>query len=189
MESEDYSAVFQQKKELREKIARQRAALNPKQLLNKSREVMTNIEKMEAFQQAKTIFLYHSMQGEVETREIIARHHPHKTILLPVVTRQGLLLRRYTGDDALQTSAYGISEPVGDNFTDYDAIDLVIVPGVAFDRSLNRLGFGKAYYDNLLPQIKALKVAVCFNFQLFDTVPHTPSDVKMDHIVCQKEII
>ncbi len=189
MTQQDYTAVFEQKHALRKQIAEQRAALSPEQLIARSREVARNLESMEAFQQSQTLFIYHSMPGEVETRELIAHHHTDKIILLPVVTPQGLILRRYTGDDALLTSPYGISEPIGEDFVDYQAIDFVVVPGVAFDRSRNRLGFGKAYYDNILPKINTVKTAVCFNFQLFDVIPHTPSDVKMDTIVCEDEII
>lgn len=189
MNKQDYTAVYEQKHALRKQIAQLRASLTPEQLITRSREVAQNLELLEAFQQSKILFLYHSMPGEVETRELIARYQHEKIILLPVVTPQGLILRRYRENDSLQLSSYGISEPTGEDFTDYAAIDFVVVPGVAFDRSHNRLGFGKAYYDNLLPKIDAYKAAVCFNFQIFDTIPHTPSDVKMDAIVCQDEII
>ena len=189
MNIQDYTAVFEQKHALREQIAERRAALTPEQLIACSREVAQTLETLEAFQQSQALFLYHSMPGEVETRELIARYQHEKMILLPVVTPQGLVLRRYEGDDSLVLSSYGICEPTGEDFTDYSVIDFVVVPGVAFDRSRNRLGFGRAYYDNLLPKIDAYKAAVCFNFQLFDTIPHTPSDVKMDAIVSQDNII
>lgn len=74
-----------------------------------------------------------------------------KQILLPVVTGDDLELRVYTGPGDLATGAYGIEEPTGALFTDYDAIDFIVVPGVAFDRNGNRLGRGKGYYDRLLP--------------------------------------
>ena len=71
----------------------------------------------------------------------------------------------------MQTSGFGIKEPTGETFLEYDKIDLVIVPGVAFDRTLNRMGRGKGFYDRLLPKIKAPKVAVCFDFQLMEKIP------------------
>ncbi|HBU45755.1 MAG TPA: 5-formyltetrahydrofolate cyclo-ligase, partial [Porphyromonadaceae bacterium] len=61
--------------------------------------------------------------------------------------------------------------------------------GVAFDRTLNRLGRGKGFYDRLLPKIKAPKTAICFDFQVFDNIPVSQGDIKMNMIVCQNEII
>lgn len=87
-------------------------------------------------------------------------------ILLPVVIGNDLELRVYTSPADLAIGAYGIEEPTGALFTDYATIDLVIVPGVAFDRDGNRLGRGKGYYDRLLPRIpSAYKVGICFPFQ------------------------
>ena len=72
-------------------------------------------------------------------------------------------------------------------FTDYATIDLVIVPGVAFDRDGNRLGRGKGYYDRLLPRIpSAYKVGICFPFQIIEEVPAEPFDIRMDEIITQQ---
>ena len=60
---------------------------------------------------------------------------------------------------------------------------------MAFDRTLNRLGRGKGFYDRLLPKIKAPKVAVCFDFQLMAEIPANRGDIKMNMVVCQNEII
>ncbi len=68
-------------------------------------------------------------------------------------------------------------------FEEVDKIDLIIVPGIAFDKSLNRLGRGKAYYDKLLKDSKAIKIGVCFDFQLLESVPVDKYDVKMDLII------
>ena len=68
-----------------------------------------------------------------------------------MVKGDDLELRLYTGDDRLTEGAFHIDEPTGTAFTDYAAIDLAVIPGVAFDRRGNRLGRGKGYYDRLLP--------------------------------------
>lgn len=86
-----------------------------------------------------------------------------KQILLPVVTGDDLELRVYTGPGDLATGAYGIEEPTGALFTDYDAIDFIVVPGVAFDRNGNRLGRGKdimtVCFPAYLPHTKQASVS------------------------------
>lgn len=84
----------------------------------------------------------------------------------------------------MEISSYGIEEPVGEAFTDYTSIDLIIVPGVAFDCKGNRLGRGKGFYDRLLPQISsAYKVGICFPYQLVKEVPAEVFDIRMDEII------
>ncbi len=68
-------------------------------------------------------------------------------------------------------------------FADPKDIDLVITPGLAFDHNNNRLGHGKGYYDRLLAGMRAFKIGVCFNFQLFNEIPYTLNDVKMDMVI------
>ena len=104
--------------------------------------------------------------------------------MLPVVTGDDLELRVYTGPGDLATGAYGMEEPTGALFTDYDAIDFIVVPGVAFDRNGNRLGRGKGYYDRLLPRIpSAYKAGICFPFQIVEEVPAETFDIHMDEVI------
>ena len=75
-------------------------------------------------------------------------------------------------------------EPDGATYRDYAKVDLVLVPGVAFDLEGYRLGHGKAYYDRLLPRlIHARKVGVGFGFQLVESVPVEPHDEVLDAVV------
>ena len=70
-----------------------------------------------------------------------------------------------------------------------DDIDMIVVPGIAFDRNRNRLGRGKGYYDRLLSDLKASAVGLCFDFQLKDQIPVEPFDKKVDLVITEKEII
>lgn len=128
--------------------------------------------------------LYHSLKDEVDTHAFIRKWSRKKRILLPVVVGDDLELRIYTGPDDMAIGAYGIDEPTGELFTDYAAIDFIAVPGVAFDRSGNRLGRGKGYYDRLLPRIpSAYKAGICFPFQLVEEVPAEAFDIRMDEVI------
>ena len=171
------------KKELRKYVAglkTQHAA----SITQASADVLNRLEAHPVFRTAHTLLLYYSLPDEVNTHDFIRKWSAHKQILLPVVIGDDLELRRYTGPADLKKGAYGIEEPVGEPFTDYDSIDLAIIPGVAFDTHGNRLGRGKGYYDRLLPRLPhTYKIGICFPFQLVEEVPTEAQDVRMDEVL------
>lgn len=159
-------------------------ALNAASATQQSDLIMAALEAHPAFGAAQTILLYHSLKDEVNTHSFIEKWSHRKRILLPVVVGDDLELRVYTGPQDLAIGSYGIEEPTGELFTDYAAIDLIAVPGVAFDRRGNRLGRGKGYYDRLLPRIpSAYKIGICFPFQIVEEVPAEAFDIRMDEII------
>lgn len=137
--------------------------------------------------QARTVLLYHALPDEVDTQMLIEealRCQPAKRVLLPVVVGDDLELREYDGQ--MQMGAFGILEPSRQSvlFTDYNAIDLAVVPGMAFDAQGHRLGRGKGYYDKLLCQCPDVnKVGICFDYQYVEEVPSEPHDILMDGVV------
>ena len=133
---------------------------------------------------APTIMLYHALPDEVSTLSLLDAWQD-KTLLLPrVIDGEQMELRRYTSSDDLQQGAFGIMEPCGELFTDYSAIDVAIVPGMAFDAAGHRLGRGKGYYDRFLSLAPSIyKIGICFPFQLVDNVPVTENDVWMDEVI------
>lgn len=132
----------------------------------------------------KVILLYHSLPDEVNVNALL---DAKQTVLLPVVVNGAdLELRVYEGASSLKTGAYNILEPVGRIWPSerYNEIDLVVVPGRAFDLVGHRLGRGKGYYDRLLPQLaNAHIVGVCFDCQLFDVIPTDKNDVAMHEVI------
>ncbi len=151
-----------------------------------SATILSELEHHPSFRKARTVVLYHSLTDEVYTHEFIETWKEKKKILLPVVCGDCLELREYAGKAQTAQGCFGITEPLGTPFTEYDKIDLVIVPGVAFDRNKNRLGRGKGYYDKLLPLIKARKIGLCFPFQVVEQVPTEPLDIGMDDLIYGK---
>lgn len=128
--------------------------------------------------------LYHSLKDEVQTHAFIEKWSKRKKIILPVVAGDVLELRAYTGPDELCVGSYGIAEPLGEVFTDYAAIDLAVIPGIAFDTAGHRLGRGKGYYDKLLPLLPSTrKAGLCFPFQLLEEVPAESFDICMDMVI------
>ena len=108
-----------------------------------------------------------------------------KRILLPVVVSPTEMeLRLFRGWKAMECSSYGIMEPTGNYFDDYESIDFALIPGMAFDAECNRLGRGRGYYDRFLPLIsRAYKLAVCFSFQFFAHIPTDKTDIKVDEVM------
>ena len=99
-------------------------------------------------------------------------------------------LQRYIGKDHLRKGTFDILEPETTPIlpeTSYP--ELLIVPGIAFDRQLNRLGRGKGYYDRLLSQPDTPAIGVAFSFQLRDRIPTEPHDRKMTRIITDSEIV
>lgn len=136
--------------------------------------------------ESKVVMLYCALPDEVPTQgvmdELVAQG---KTVLLPrVVNDTEMELRRYTGNKDLCKGAYGILEPTGEVFTDYDAIDVAIIPGVAFDEDGHRLGRGKGYYDRFLARVPNLyKIGLCFSWQMVAHIPCDEHDIRMDRII------
>lgn len=141
------------------------------------------LEKLHLY---KVIMLYSALPDEVPTQTLMAALVAQgKTVLLPrVINEKDMELRRYTGSQDLQAGAYGIMEPTGERFTDNEAIDVAIVPGMAFDTEGHRLGRGKGYYDRFLSHVPYLyKIGLCFSWQIVDCVPCDEHDIVMDEII------
>jgi len=135
--------------------------------------------QMGEFQNAKTILFYASFDGEVETFTMIKEAQKlGKTISLPGIPRdeQKIIPVAVTSlEDDLQTGPYGIRQPKidQDKTLEKNCLDMVVVPGVAFDKQNNRLGRGGGYYDRFLASLPSdvPTVGLAFDFQIVDTLP------------------
>ncbi len=176
--------IDEQKKQIRKEIKQLKSSISFDEKLQRSAVIFSKLEKINIFQKAKCVMLYWSMEDEVQTHDFIIKWTQHKEIILPSIQNDILVLKKFDGVESLKTGEkYGIQEPDGEIFTDFEQIDVVLVPGVAFDKENNRMGRGKAYYDKLLKRLRAYKIAVCFDFQLIDKVPTDKHDIKMDEII------
>lgn len=153
--------------------------------LRRSDTIMAQVEQQEVFRNAKVVLLYWSMADEVQTHAFVDRWYRDKVLLLPCVQGDDLVLRRYTGPECLVTGEqFGIGEPTGPEWTDLETVDLIVVPGVAFDSHGNRMGRGRGFYDRMLKSTpNAVKIGVAYGFQMLDTIPVEPHDVPMDSVI------
>ncbi len=132
-----------------------------------------------------------AFRSEVETGPMI-RHAlaSGKRVILPKVKGKELgLFEVKNFDRDVSPGAWGIPEPRESSPARLDKIDLIIVPGAAFDEQGNRLGYGAGYYDKLLPSFKGTTVALAFEEQIVSKVPADPHDVPVRKIVTEKRVI
>ncbi len=174
------------KKELRRLIRERKRQCTQEELRALSLSVIERLTANARLAAARTLLLYHPLPDEVDV-SCLPDMLSGRTLLLPRVTGESTMeLRVYEGRDNLEAGAYGIMEPCGPLFTDYETIDVAVVPGMAFDADGNRLGRGKGYYDRFLGRLPHVyKIGVCFPFQLLESVPAGPTDIRMDEVVCQ----
>ncbi|HIJ59307.1 MAG TPA: 5-formyltetrahydrofolate cyclo-ligase [Nitrospirae bacterium] len=172
-----------------------RDAIDYKKRQKKNGQIFNHLLGLPRFINSRSVFCYVSTGSEVDTRVII-QHCLDNEIVLSVpkiaMYRKGLDVYKIESINELSKGIFSIPEPTITNnarLMDLRDIDLVIVPGLAFDLNMNRLGFGKGYYDKLLACINAYKIALCYEEQIFDKVPTEPHDVKMNMIITDKRII
>lgn len=177
--------MLTEKAEIRKKIRELKSAVTAEEKLRRSEEIMRQVEALPEFQKARVVLLYWSMADEVQTHDFVNRWYGEKVLLLPCVDGDNLLLRQYTGPECLVAGEqFGIGEPQGEVFDDVAKVELIIVPGVAFDRAGNRMGRGRGFYDRLLKSTPgALKIGVAYRFQMIDKVPVEAFDVPMNQVI------
>ena len=163
---------------IRKKVKLIRQNLAGEENVQYSNSVWQKLLQMKEFQNSKTVMSYMSFQNEIDTRFInLQIKEMGKTLLLPRVEKDGMVAVIDSGKYI--KSKFGIWEPLGEKYN--GEIDLVIVPGLAFDEDGNRIGFGKGYYDNFLKSYpNALKIAPLYDWQLFSNFPVYKNDIKMD---------
>lgn len=188
-------SICDRKNELREEYKKIRNNINIKSKEQKTEEITKRFINTTQFKNAEIIAIYKSFSSEVSTEEIIKYAlKSGKKIALPRVNKSKLDFYEIKSiDEKLIKSNFGIEEPIENSktFVDKQKIDLVVVPGLAFDKEKNRLGYGGGFYDRFLAGINALKIGICFDEQLLknETLPVKETDVKLDIIITDKEMV
>lgn len=182
---------------LRNTILDKRNMLSIAEIQEKSLAIKEALFDLSAFKEAHTVMFFVSFRSEVMTdfmiKEALALG---KKVAAPRSVKHTSTLQTYYLNDFytdLSFGAYGILEPKSDRCKRADTgdIDMVIVPGSAFTRSGDRVGYGAGYYDRFfgsLPE-KALKVALAFELQIVDDISVSETDVKVDMIITEEGII
>lgn len=176
------------KHEIRDKIKTLRVMLDEAERLAAADSVFERLEQTAAFQLADRILMYHSLPDELETHRFLSKWKGIKKFFLPRVNGVNLELLPFD-ESRLEIGSFHIEEPKGDDTYSVEEIEVIVVPGVAFDRKGHRLGRGKGFYDRLLASAKATKIGIGYEFQLVDELPSESHDIPMDIIITEHSTI
>ena len=173
----------QEKKRLRELLKQKRRILTKEQVAEQSAIILAHLEQLPSFIAAKTVLIYYPTHNEVDLLPLIKKYKREKMFLFPVVHRQSMDACPYEGNAKMHRGQFNIPEPTTEPYK--EQIDLIILPGVGFDKHGNRLGQGGGYYDRFLAtgHKQSVLVAVAYDFQLVEKVPTNRRDKKMDYII------
>lgn len=181
------------KKEIRKSIIEKRNKIKNKDKTSMDKKIIESFKKEDSYKKARGIFIYIGFGSEINTKVIIEDAlKKGKEVYVPKVKGKEMLLIKIDSLENLVTSSYGILEPIGDNNNfDVDKLDLLVMPGVAFDNSGNRIGYGGGYYDRFLEKNKtnAEKIALAYEFQILNLINNEKHDVKVDKIITEERII
>lgn len=177
------------KNALRQQIAERLAALEEPDYQCFNRQIRQLFFRLQPVREARRIMIYHSIGREVVTLPIIETLiRQGKQVALPVCTPKRDLEARaiLSLAEVIDTGKFGLKEPGPEAPSVAVAdLDLIVVPGVAFDTAGNRLGHGMGYYDRFLARTgrQSFKLALAYDFQIVPQVPAEPHDIKMDGVL------
>lgn len=184
------------KENLRKAVRIERAQCSEAWVAAQSTHVQKRLLALSEFSGSKAVAIYLAFGAEVSTELVVADcREVGRSVFIPAYDEAfgRYRLCRMDGEVTLRAGRWGILEPVSPDWAgDEEAIDCMVVPGVAFDRDGGRLGHGGGYYDRMAvePCVKgAWKVGLAFDFQVFDRVPRVAHDVPMDAVVTESRVL
>ncbi len=176
------------KKQIRSKILSRLKTQKEEDRDRKSKIIKKKLFRTPVFKKAKIVMFYMSFDGEVNTQDMIKEaHRLGKIVAVPVcqgnrVTLRPCILRN---NAKLKKGPYGICEPAVKKYIKLEDLDLVIVPGIAFDKKGNRLGRGRGCYDYFLKRLtrNTASIGLAFDFQILPSLPATTTDVRIEKVI------
>ncbi len=172
---------------LRKNIIRKRESLDETTRAVSSKIITESLFSLKGFTEFSSYFVYNSFRGEVDTIGIIKRlKSMGKAVLFPL-TVGDIMYAVKPVDNNFEKDKFGVYVPT--KYSIFNDVDVVIVPLVACDKNLNRMGFGKGFYDRFLMGRKCLKIGICHDFQVVDELKPKEWDVPLDVIITEKRVI
>lgn len=164
-----------------------RNRLNSQEIAKRSKSIQEFVINNNEFQSAKVVGAYFAFGSEVATELIIERAKMlGKKIALPRVEEDKITFYELSSTKSLIRGRFGIMEPPP--YGHMDEIDLLVVPGIAFDIKGNRLGYGKGFYDRLLSGKRTFSIGLAYSFQLLENLSHDRYDKRLDAIASEDGI-
>jgi len=191
--------IFDDKKALRRKILDERKNINIVEKEEMDNKILDKLYESEYYRKSKKIFIYISYDSEINTKGIINKAlEDNKKVYVPRTEFKNRLMDavEIMSLDNLVESDFGILEPsIKEPHIDPNELDLIVVPGVAFDKQGGRVGYGAGFYDRYFNKIsednvgRIIKLALAYEFQTLDKVPMNDKDIPVDFIITENEFI
>ncbi len=175
-----------EKSELRS-LARETATMllsSEENIYDKSKSAIEQIQALAAYSSAETVMIYSALPDEVDLGALVELDKTKRWVMPRAIGDGIMLLFEFKSFDELVEGKYGVMVPPATNHLMHKSeIDLVIVPGLMFDKRGQRLGRGGGYYDRLLPDMRAKTVGVCLAELLLEVLPKEEHDIAVDYVV------
>jgi 5-formyltetrahydrofolate cyclo-ligase len=195
MAQQPIDEVLRMKQQMRVEASARRAKQPDGQRL--SRQIFERLAALPEYASAHTLMLYLDINSEVRTQWFLpTAWSAGKRVVVPYCQGDDLELFRLDSFDELAAGTLGVLEPKPEwrgrpeRKVDPAELDIIVAPGLAFDRRGGRLGYGKGFYDRFLHRTRgdATKAALCFQCQLFPDIPVLPHDIRMDLVVTENAV-
>lgn len=180
------------KRALRRAVRTARDALPPGERAERSRRIAERLLALPELRGARTVMVFASFGSEVDTAPILeALAARGVRLALPRIAGGEVVATSYRPGDRLVPAALGVPEPADGPTVPEREIDVVVTPGVAFDRAGHRVGYGGGFYDRFLRRVRpeAPRIAIAFALQVVPEVPHGEGDERVDLVVTEDEVI
>lgn len=185
------------KSEIRQNIVAKRDLLDKNTIEKKSNSIKENLFSTEIYKNAETIFSFISFGSEVGTHTLIKEMlKDGKKVGVPFTypkNRKMTVSEIKDFDKDLEKGFYNILSPREEELKPIDPkdIDLVLVPGLGFDKKGYRVGYGGGYYDTFFEKVRddVIKIGICFELQIIDSCPIDIYDVPVDYIITESNIL
>ena len=177
------------KKQLRQECKQIRASLREDTRLQANTTICHTIEGWKLFKDSDTVLTYMPMRGEVDLSSLL-EHHPSKQWAIPRILPEGQMVFHAYDPTRLVRHPYGMLEPASDCPTVApDAIQLALVPGLAYDSQGWRLGYGGGFYDRFLSSFSSAFAGVTYQALLLNHIPHAGHDIPMQFVITETGMI
>ncbi len=179
------------KHDIRQEMLKKRLLIDSRDAETMSAQITQTLLDLDCINNAACVMAYYSHKNEPNLMALMhALLDMGKKVALPYVAdNDNLIAVGYTFDSVMKSNIYGIAEPIIMNESEQAEPDIVLVPGIAYDMALNRIGYGVGYFDRFLKETTALKIGICYDMQIVVSIDAEPYDISMDMLVTEKRVI
>lgn len=180
------------KAELRRTALKERVSIPENEIRIMNETLENNLVDFLSHVYFDKIFTFFSIKNEPDINPALYRNFSGKTICFPRCNTKDKSMDFSAVKDIsfLTSGAYSIPEPPATPETVIPLFnDIIFIPGVLFDRQGYRIGYGAGYYDRFLSGVSPVKIGICFDRFIVDELPHNSTDIQVDYIISENEII